>query len=411
MEFFKTLTLPEVLKELTSASHDDFVEEVPLLESLGRIAATDFIAEFDMPMFDRSTVDGYAIKSKESLGASESIPSFFTLVGESKMGESIDQTLNSGEAIYVPTGGMLPPGADAMVMIEYTEKMDEQTLLVYKPSPPGADISYRGDDLSEGDLVVKSGRKIDAYDIGMLSGAGFEYVSVFKPLKVTVISTGDEVKDLNEKLNFGQIYDVNGYTVSARLKELGCQVVSKVLVKDNYDALKAEVARGLEISDLVLLSGGSSVGTRDFTSKVIESFDESQMITHGVAIKPGKPTIVGRVGKKFVIGLPGHPASALIIFNAIVQPLILNYANRTFEAFKIKATLLENVHAAPGKDTFQMVHLNREGDEWTCMPIYAKSGMMSLLANASGYIHISNEKEGLLKGSIVEVSLLQEVRI
>ena len=411
MEFFKTLTLPQVLSQFEVDDTASRIEEVPLLEGLGRIAATDFYAQMDMPMFDRSTVDGYAIISKESLGASESIPSFFQLVGESKMGEEITQVLKSGEAIYVPTGGMIPKGADTMVMIEYTEKMDDTQLLIYKPSPPGADISYRGDDLKTGDCIIKIGRKLDAYDIGMLSGAGYKNVKVFKRLKTAVISTGDEVKAVGEALSFGQIYDVNGYTISSRLRELGCDVVYQALVKDDYQSLKDHVSKAIEMSDLVLLSGGSSVGTRDFTSKVIESFDKSELITHGVAIKPGKPTIVGRIDKKYVIGLPGHPSSALIIFNAIVQPLIYKYTNRTYKPFHIKATLLENVHASPGKDTFQMVHLNFVDDEWFCKPIYAKSGMMSLLANASGFIHITNEKEGLLKGALVDVALLQEVRI
>ncbi|MBS7525896.1 molybdopterin molybdotransferase MoeA [Fusibacter paucivorans] len=412
MEFFKTLTLPQVLAHLTdsgiTAAH---FETVSLLDALGRIAASDCLAPEDMPMFDRSTVDGYAIIGRESAGASEAIPGFFQLAGESLMGEAIEQQLQSGQAVYVPTGGMLPPGADAMVMIEFTEKMDHETLLVYKPSPPGAHISYRGDDVRKGDIVVAAGRRIDSYDIGMLAGAGYDTVCVYRKPKVAVISTGDEVRPVGEPITFGQIYDVNGYTISARLLELGCDVVEKALVSDNYEMLRETVETSLAKADIVILSGGSSVGTRDFTARVIESFEGGRLITHGIAIKPGKPTIVGKIDDKFIIGLPGHPASALIIFNAVVKPLIYQLMPHAPTPFVIEALLSENVHASPGKDTFQMVQLYREGSSWHCKPIYAKSGMMSLLATASGYIHMTNEKEGLSAGTAVDVYLLQEVRL
>jgi molybdopterin molybdotransferase len=192
---------------------------------------------------------------------------------------------------------------------------------------------------------------------------------------------------------------------------LGCDVVVKALVKDDYEMLRETVQTSLAKADIVILSGGSSVGTRDFTARVIESFEGGRLITHGIAIKPGKPTIVGKIGDQFIIGLPGHPASALIIFNAVVQPLIYHLMSHVPTPFVIEAVLSENVHASPGKDTFQMVQLYREASSWHCRPIYAKSGMMSLLASASGYIHMTNEKEGLASGTVVDVYLLQEVRL
>jgi molybdopterin molybdotransferase len=381
MDFFKTLTLPQVLSHLTeSGTISARFEDVPLLDALGRIAASDCLAPEDMPMFDRSTVDGYAIIGRESAGASEAIPGFFQMAGESLMGEANERRIQTGQAVY-------------------------------KPSPPGAHISYRGDDMRKGEIVVAAGRRIDAYDIGMLAGAGYDAVRVFKKPRVAVISTGDEVRDAGETIRFGQIYDVNGYTVSARLMALGCDVVVKALVKDDYEMLRETVQTSLAKADIVILSGGSSVGTRDFTARVIESFEGGRLITHGIAIKPGKPTIVGKIGDQFIIGLPGHPASALIIFNAVVQPLIYHLMSHVPTPFVIEAVLSENVHASPGKDTFQMVQLYREASSWHCRPIYAKSGMMSLLASASGYIHMTNEKEGLASGTVVDVYLLQEVRL
>lgn len=412
MEFFKTLTLDEINQTLRyEGDLKNRVETVPLLKAYSRVTADDYHATYDLPMFNRSTVDGYAVKSAETTGASTSLPSFFTYAGEVKMGEMATKTLGPGQAIYVPTGGMIPDGADAMVMIEYVEKMDEENLLIYKPSPVGAHVSYRGDDLHNGEVIVPRGRKLSAYDIGLLSGAGYSSVDVYRELKVAIISTGDEIIDVDEPIEMGKIRDVNGYALSARLEELGCEVSMKVLVKDDFWALKSAVEEAIQKSDMILLSGGSSVGTRDFTSDVITSFENSSLIAHGVAVKPGKPTIVGKINEQYVFGLPGHPASALIIFNSIVMPLILSYEGRKHTPFSVRATLTENVHASPGKDTFQMVKLISGGEGYKCEPLYAKSGMMTLLANASGYIHLANTAEGLEAGTETSVILLQEVRI
>jgi len=412
MEFFKTLTLTEI-KECLSVlpRHASDTEIIPVDEALNRVTSKACSATYAIPMFNRSTVDGYAVKSGETTGATETLPSFFTIIGEVHMGELAKMAIGEGEAVYVPTGGMIPDGADAMVMIEYAEKIDDETLLIYKPSAPGAHISYCGDDVEKGESIVPKSKKITPYDMGLLAGAGYQTVPVFKRLKVAIISTGDEIIDVSEPIAVGKIRDVNGYALMGRLGELGCDVVMKVLVKDQFDQLYDTVKRALDQADLVLLSGGSSVGTRDFTSKVITSFENSELLTHGVAVKPGKPTIVGKVGDKHIIGLPGHPASALIIFNTIVMPLILAYEGRIYEPFTVKAMLTENIHAAAGKDTFQMVQLVMSSEGWTCTPIYAKSGMMTLLSKASGYIHMTNEEEGKTAGTLVDVALLQEVQV
>lgn len=413
MEFFNVLSVNEV-NDLISQKVETFSiqnEEIDLLSALNRIVAEDIYSPINLPAFNRSTVDGYAVISQDVMGASEGMPSYLQCIDEVSMGEKTDLILKRGQAVYVPTGGMVPEGADGVVMIEYIEKLDEQTLLIYKPIAPGENITYVGDDLKQGECIVKQGKKISPYDIGLFAGIGFKSVKVVKKIKVAIISTGDEIVDIDQTQNIGQIRDINGYALYGRILELGGEVSFKIIVKDDFEKLRKSVESALAISDLVLLSGGSSVGTRDFTKAVIESFEGGHIAVHGISVKPGKPTIIGMVKDKMVFGLPGHPASALIIFNRFVKPYMEQVMRKKAPQFSVFATLSANVHASPGKDTFQMVQLIKENNAYIAIPIHAKSGMMTLLSKASGYVHISNEKEGLLMGQRVEVFLLQEVEV
>lgn len=413
MDFFNVLSVNEV-SEMISQKAKKFPienEEVELLSALNRIAAKDICSPINLPAFNRSTVDGYAVFSQDVMGASEGMPSFLQCIDEVSMGEKIDVRLKRGQAVYVPTGGMIPEGADGVVMIEYIDKLDDQTILIYKPIAPGENITYIGDDLRKEECIVKQGKKISPYDIGLFAGIGLKTVNVVQKIKVAIISTGDEIVDLDAPQELGQVRDINGYALYGRILELGGEISLKTIVKDDFQMLKNTVESALAISDLVLLSGGSSVGTRDYTKAVIESFDGGQIAVHGISIKPGKPTIIGMIKNKMIFGLPGHPASALIIFNRFVKPYIEQVMRKKAPNFSIYATLASNVHASQGKDTFQMVQLIKENDNYVAIPIYAKSGMMTLLSKASGYIHITNEKEGLLMGQKVEVFLLQEVEL
>lgn len=385
--------------------------EVAVEDALHRYVADDLFAKFDLPGFNRSTVDGYAIRWKDVVGASESIPSMLSLTGKVSMGESTLLNVNSGEAVYVPTGGMLPSGSDAVVMIEYTDKLDETTLMVSSPVSQGENITYIGDDLANGELLIKKGARITPYDIGLLVGLGTTTVAVFDRPKVAVISTGDEILDPSQDSAVGQVFDMNGYALSALVQELGGTVVLKSIVKDEFDALRQCMEQCLEKADIILISGGSSVGVRDYTKLLIESFDESRLLIHGLAIKPGKPTLLGTVGEKVVFGLPGHPVSALVVFEELVKSYFDQLRECSQRKVTISARLTGNVHGAPGRDTFQMVGLEKRDNEWYAEPIYAKSGMMSLLAHSSGYFIIPMHKEGYKQDECVEVYLRQEVRI
>lgn len=411
MEFFNVFTVKEVHSIIQKLANNYLIgtETVDLLHAIDRIVYKDIIANVNLPEFNRSTVDGYAVISQDVMGASESIPSYLQTIGQVSMGETVDLLIGRGQVVYVPTGGMVPEGADGVVMIEYIDKLDEQTILIYKPIAPGENMTLIGDDLKKGELVVPKGKKLSAYDVGLLAGMGLSKVEVYKKPKFAILSTGDEIIDLHEDKGIGQVRDINGYALNALIVQLGGEVVHKNIVEDDFEKLQNVLGNMLQEADIVLISGGSSVGTRDYTKKLIESFAGGEVLVHGVSIKPGKPTILGQVGGKIVYGLPGHPASALIIFNVFVKTYIRNILSRTQKMVTIQAKLTGNVHSSPGKETYQMVQLIRQDHEWLAVPFYAKSGMMTLLSKASGYIRITDEKEGIVKGEKVDVFLFQEV--
>lgn len=413
MEFFKVMSCQQVdriLEEMAN-NYQLEMEKIDLIDAVDRIVWADYLAQRDLPEFDRSTVDGYAVKCQDVLGVSESMPAFLTASSEVAMGQMTHHVLKPGEAVYVPTGGMVPVGTEAVIMIEYTQKLEDGTLLAYKPMAQGENITLIGDDLRKGDVIVRKGKRLTAYDIGLLASVGFGEVRVWKKPVISVISTGDEIVDAGYILKIGQIRDVNGYALCARSKQLGCEIGQKIIVEDDFNLLRQALKLGLESADVVILSGGSSVGTRDFTKQVIESFDDGSVLVHGIAIKPGKPTIIGRIRGKLVVGLPGHPASALIVFNVFVKKYLDRIQGIIQSPLTIPALLDSNVHGAPGRETYQMVQLMRTQAGLTAVPLYGKSGMMTLLAKATGHIRLLEEQEGLQRGEMVEVELLQEVAL
>lgn len=409
MNFFKIRSLNEaqrIIHEEVSKIELE-IERVPIGACYGRIAHENVYSEVDIPSFNRSTVDGYAVKVNDVMGATESIPAMLTLKGDSVMGEAMSETLQKGEAIYVPTGGMLPVGSDGMVMIEYSEQMSSDLILIHQPIAFGENIIYCGDDLKKKQLIIASGKKINAYDMGLLAGAGINALSVYKKVKVAILSTGDEIVDCHLPIQMGQIRDINGYSLMGLVTELGGEVVHKAIIRDDMKALKASVVESLDKADLILLSGGSSVGTRDFTHQVIESFEDGEILIHGISIKPGKPTIVGRVQNKLLFGLPGHPTASALVFEILVRPYIEHVNHLEIKSVKVNAQITESIHSASGKDTFIMVSLTYEGKVLKAKPILGKSGLISLMTKASGYIHIKSDQEGLYKDQEVKVYLFK----
>ena len=408
MDFFNVVTI-ERAKELILENFIDYkfeLEDVDILESLDRVIGEDIYSEVDVPAFNRSTVDGYAISSNDSHGASDSIPSVLDMLGEVKMGKLADKKVISGSAIYVPTGGMIPEGADSMIMIENTEKLDEDTLLINKPISNGENIISKGDDIKKASLVLEKGKKISPEIMGVLAALGKRKIIVYKKPTFYIISTGDEIIPIEEELEFGKIRDINSFALLGEIKKLGGEVVGNSIIRDDFNLLKEEVEKAVGVSDIVLISGGSSVGTLDFTKDVIESFKGSGVFIHGLSLKPGKPTIVGEGSGKPIFGLPGHPVSSIIVFKALVEEFIKSKMNRKEIKSQIKARMDSNFPSSPGKLTYQMVSLRLEDGGYLAIPNFGKSSMISLLKNSDGYILLESHEEGIYKGEERDVFLL-----
>lgn len=409
MEFFQCMSLKEAqhvivesLKKRTISS-----ETVHLVNALGRIAAEDVVAKHDLPPFSRSTVDGFAVQSADTFGASEAASSLFSIIGEVAMGEERQMEIFPGNAVGIPTGGMLPAGADAVVMVEHVEQPDSKNLLVLRMVAPGENVIEKGEDVQAGTTIINQGQSIAPQHIGMLAACGYANISVYKKLEVGIISTGDELVGIEEPIKFGQIRDVNSYALDALLLEMGCTVTQMGIVKDSYENFFSVLSKAVDTYQLVLISGGSSVGARDYTVKAIDALGTPGVLIHGIAVKPGKPTIFGMTNDVPVFGLPGHPAAAMTVCKQLVKVAVkaLMGAEQKVESFGIPACLARNVASAPGRDDFITVKLTKENGTYIASPILGKSGLIRIMAQADGTIHIPADKSGIYSGEIVEVIL------
>ncbi len=408
MEFFNVVSVDEGRKIIMEnfGAYEFNTELVDIEHSLGRTLGEDIYSNIDVPEFNRSTVDGYGIKVEDSHGSNQSIPSIINILGEVKMGQEIQSSIKSGESFYVPTGGMIPEGATGVIMIENTEKMDENTLLLYKPISHGENIIYKGDDIKKGELALEKGQKISSEALGVLAALGISKVPVYCKAKFYIISTGDEIISIEEELSIGKIRDINSYTLSALIQNIGGDVVGKSVVKDDYELLLNEVKKASKIADIVLISGGSSVGTKDYTHKVIDSFQGKGILLHGLAIKPGKPTILGEANGKMILGLPGHVVSSIIVFKVLIEYYIRERFKTGEIIPRVKAIINHNFPSNPGRETYQMVKLSEQDGKYYASPTFGKSGMISLLSKSQGYIVIGAHEEGINKGEEREVYLL-----
>jgi len=407
MEFFRVVSVNDA-RDLIKNEFGNYLmgsEEVSLVQAQGRVLSDDVVSDINVPEFDRSTVDGYAIQVEDSHGATESIPSILEVLGEVLMGETPNYEVKTGQAVYVPTGGMMPMGATGMIMIENTEKMDQETVLLFKPISKGENMVFKGEDIKTGQVALQAGRRIGPNEIGVLASLGIKRVKVIKRPQVYILSTGDEVIDLDEELQMGKIRDINSYALSAMIKEMGAEVAGREIVKDNYELLMSGVKNALKEADIVLLSGGSSVGTRDYTHKVITDLKGKGVLAHGLSIKPGKPTIIGDGQGKLIVGLPGHPVSSIVVFKAIVQPYIQSLLKAPSHSRMVEAITTHNFPSSPGKETYHMVTLKAEDGKILATPSFGKSGMITLLSRSNGYIVIAEHEEGIDKGETREVYL------
>lgn len=380
--------------------------EIPLQNTFGEILSEDVISSVYVPDFNRSTVDGYAVISSDTHGATESIPSILTLVETVEMGKEANSCLKSGECAYVPTGGMIPAGCDAMVMIEYTEAFADSDIAIYSPVAYRENLTMRGEDLKEGAIVLKRGTRLGAKEIGVLAAIGCSRVKVYAPITISIFSTGDEIVEPGEKCETGQVRDINGYGISAMARELGMKLQRHKIIKDDEDLLKAELRAASRDSKIVVLSGGSSQGAKDYSEKTIHSMGAPGVFTHGLAIKPGKPTILGAADGVWYVGLPGHPVSAMIVFDVIVGSVIRKIRNETLKPSPY-ARMKTNLPSAPGKETYVLAKLSEENGQWVAEPIHGKSGLITSLSQADGYIVVDKNCEGVRKDEIVKIRQLR----
>lgn len=376
-------------------------EEAGLEDACGRVLARTIQAREELPGFYRSTVDGYAVRAADTSGAGESIPAFLRLVDTVQMGQPARSSLSAGQCAYVPTGGMLPEGADAMVMIEYTERLGQE-VAVYAPSAPGRGVVRPGEDIRPGDVLARRGTRLRPQEIGALAAAGICGVPVYRPFRLTLISTGDELTDPAETPAPGQVRDVNRYALAALARQNGFEVVRALTLPDEESLLEEAVRQALPDSDLIAVSGGSSQGEQDRTCAVLDRVGSPGVFTHGLALKPGKPTIFGwdSASRTLLAGLPGHPVSAMMVFDLFLCWLVRQRTGQP-EPRGIPARLAANVPASPGKTTCQMVRLRQEGAGWLAEPVYGKSGLITTLTRAGGYLMIERNREGLTEGTPV----------
>jgi len=380
------------------------VERVDLFNALGRSLAEDICSEEPIPGFTRSTMDGFAVNSSDTFGASPSQPGYLQVVGDIKMGEVSDAQLNSEEAFQIATGGALPEGSNAVVMLEETEWLDDNTIGVHKPVAPGENVIFKGEDVKADQKVCCKLSIIRPQDLGILAGIGVTEVSVFKRMRVGILSTGNEVVEPQVKeLKPGKIRDVNSYTIYGLVKDMNAEANFYGIVPDQFEMLKQIVEKALNENDIVVLSGGSSVGTKDLTAKVLEELQGFKQLFHGISIKPGKPTLAATKGDKLIIGLPGHPVSAMVVFDVIVGPLIADKSKGP----KCMAVMGSNVASSPGRQDYVRVKLIDEDGHLKAVPILGKSGLISTMVESEGFVVIPLDKEGVAEGEKVEVNLYE----
>ncbi|MGG3561225.1 gephyrin-like molybdotransferase Glp [Neobacillus rhizosphaerae] len=406
MQFFKVKTVEE-----TFALIEEYIPVTPhkevrvLEEALHYILAEPVVAKENVPSFDRSTVDGYAVKAKDTYGSSESMPGFLTVTGEVKMGEVPQSEVGPGNAVYVPTGGMMPAGSDSVIMIEHCEDLDG-LLNTYKQIAPGENVIRAGEDIKEGENLLTAGTKLRPQELGAMASLGITHVTVFRQLKVGYLSSGDEIVPYQtETLQEGQIRDINYLTIAGLAREWNVEVVYGGIVKDDFDTFQQQARELYDQVDCLILSGGSSVGAKDYTTEVIQSLGDPGVFVHGISIKPGKPTILAMADGKPVIGLPGHPASAMIIFRLFGERILRKLMGEKIERKpeRIFARITKNIPSSPGRSDYIRVRLFEKEGEWWAEPIIGKSGLITTLVKSDGIVEIISEKEGISQGEFVPV--------
>lgn len=407
-EMFNVLPPADALKVLFDNLCPHVREEtVAVTESLDRALTGKLVAPSSLPAFPRSTMDGYSVRAADTFGATESLPAYLTVIGEAPMGRATELKIGPAQAVVVYTGGMIPPGSDAVIMVERTQKLDDSTIEALRAVAPGENVIEVGEDVKEGEQLFDAGHILRPQDIGGLTALGITHVNVAVRPRVAIISTGDEVIPPHETPGPGQIRDVNSYTLAGLVIRAGGIPLPCGIIGDDYEALLSAASAALGAADALVISAGSSVSTRDLTVDVVNSLGKPGALVHGVALKPGKPTILGLCDGKPVIGLPGNPVSAMVVAGLFLVPLLRRMQGIVNPPVRrrVAASLTHNISSAPGREDYVQVRIaERDGQLWA-EPVFGKSNLIYTLVKADGMVRVPLNSNGLHKGEPVEVEL------
>jgi molybdopterin molybdotransferase len=383
-------------------------EEVETVSALGRVTATAVFANQPLPSFDRSTVDGYAVYAMDTHGASETLPAFLKVAGEVKMGEDPGFRLEPGNCALIHTGGMLPGGADAVVMVEHTQPTGGQEIELMRPVAVGENVLKVGEDVARGDEIIRQGTRLRSAEIGGLMALGLMRIQVTGKPVVGILSTGDELVPPHSEIKSGQVRDINSYTLSTLVEEAGGIPRRYGIIPDKIESLSAAMANALVECDMLVVTAGSSASVRDLTAQAIGDLGGPGVLVHGVNVRPGKPTILAACDGKAVIGLPGNPVSALVIAGLFVRPVVGMLLGLREEVKKpgILARLTINLSSQAGREDWVPVRLIEAEDSFEAEPVFSKSNLIFSLARADGLLRIPPDATGLNAGEAAEVVLL-----
>jgi molybdenum cofactor synthesis domain-containing protein len=409
--FRKLMTFDEAKKVISEQLKPQALgeEEISLLEAYNRVLRENVVSALEIPPFNRSTVDGYAVQAADTFGAEEKQPVKLKLCGVVNVGEPPKISVGKGEAAEIVTGAPVPDGADAVVMVEDTDSEDTE-LRVYRAVTKGENVMKKGTDIKKGETVLKAGQVLGASEIGVLAALGLTKVKVFKVPVVAVLSTGAEVTEPGKELPAGKIYDINAYSLSTAVRESGGKPVYLGVVPDDKAELRNALERALASADMVLTSGGVSVGPKDLTPQIVDSLGEPGVLVSGIAVKPGKPTTIALVRRKQIFSLPGHPTSALLMFHLLVRPVIQLMSGKPVTEVKtVKALAAARMFSAKGRRTFVMVKLKRDrSDRLLAEPVETgASGAITTLAKADGFVEIPENQQFIDTDEEVYVALLK----
>ena len=390
----------DIIQNLFNEKLTQESEEILVTEAYGRILFEDVYSRMEFPPFNKALKDGFAILAEDSFGASEENPKTLEVVDFLEAGATTDKKVEKGKCIEISTGAAMPEGAESVVMVEYAEKLDGEVNLL-TTATPSQDVARKGSDIEEGKLILKKGDFLNPGKIGVLLSQGFETIEVYKKPSLGVISSGNEITLQGEELSYGKIYDVNGGMIKNAAISCGADAHFLGIMRDNYDEVKQKLTDVLKEVDIVLCSGGTSAGLGDVLNSVLEELGE--VYIHGISVQPGKPTIVGVIEDKLVIGLPGNPVSALMIFNAFVAEPLTKLAgiDKDFELDTVKGKMTRRIHSPVGRMQYQLVKVDGEDIH----PIFKDSGAIFSLSTADGYVKVPKSVELLDEGEEVEVYL------